>query len=289
LVAIANHANHGDGYCWLSLETISRESSTSPRGIIRIVAALIKNGFVKKEIRKGGDGKQRANDYWILFARAEAAWIGQTDKDDADEQTQDIVDAENKLSPESHGGEQPESHGGEPAESYGPSDSADTHIDSEEPSKSNLKKVDRFGKKESGLRSYAPKAPPLAAGWYERQGLEGKALRVICEVTNREDYFYNKMGGPTSVCYQGEITDQLLALADAPRKSEWLTLNGQQAASWFQFATKVFPNARINLRAGSKAPWPWPPRKNGLISNSQAPPLEDPLSDEDAAQIRKAG
>jgi hypothetical protein len=75
LVAIANHASHTDGYCWLKAETIAGEAACSPRGVYNFVGDLIRNGFVRKELRRGDDGKQRSTDYWILFNRIPADWI----------------------------------------------------------------------------------------------------------------------------------------------------------------------------------------------------------------------
>src|SRR5262249_27189193 len=74
LVSIANHANHVDGYCWLKAETIARESACTPRSIYNFVGQLVRNGFIRKAKRKSDDGKQRANDYWILFDREENEW-----------------------------------------------------------------------------------------------------------------------------------------------------------------------------------------------------------------------
>lgn len=74
LVSIANHANHVDGYCWLNATTIGREASCTPRSVYNIVGALVRNGFIRKALRRGEDGKQRANDYWILFDREEKPW-----------------------------------------------------------------------------------------------------------------------------------------------------------------------------------------------------------------------
>jgi len=74
LVAIANHANHADGYCWLNAETIAAEAACTSRSVYRFVGSLVRNGYVGKARRKGADGRQRANDYWILFNREHAAW-----------------------------------------------------------------------------------------------------------------------------------------------------------------------------------------------------------------------
>lgn len=69
LVSIANHANHVDGYCWLRAETVAVEASTTPRSVYRFVAALERNGYLRRERKRGADGKQRATDYWLLLDR----------------------------------------------------------------------------------------------------------------------------------------------------------------------------------------------------------------------------
>jgi hypothetical protein len=87
LVAIANHANHADGYCWLNADTIAAEAACTPRSVYRFVGSLVRNDYVRKARRKGADGKQRANDYWILFNREQAAWdwgAGLTDEQEPD-------------------------------------------------------------------------------------------------------------------------------------------------------------------------------------------------------------
>jgi hypothetical protein len=74
LVAMANHADHTTGYCWPSITTLMRESSLSRRAVFGYLGALRRNGYL--EIRKatGKDGRQRSNDYWILFDRAPGEW-----------------------------------------------------------------------------------------------------------------------------------------------------------------------------------------------------------------------
>jgi hypothetical protein len=74
LVAICNHANHTDGYCWLKAETIEREAACTPRSVFNFVGMLIRNGFIRKALRRSEDGKQRANDYWVLFEREDKPW-----------------------------------------------------------------------------------------------------------------------------------------------------------------------------------------------------------------------
>ena len=91
LVAIANHANHVDGYCWLKVATIAREAACQPRSVYNFVGALVRNGYIRKQLRKGDDGKQRATDYWILFDREEKPWDqdAQLGADEADGEASD--------------------------------------------------------------------------------------------------------------------------------------------------------------------------------------------------------
>lgn len=151
LVAIANHANHIDGYCWLKAETIAREAACTPRSIYNFVGALIRNGFIRKSLRRGEDGKQRATDYWILFDREERPWAqdAHLESNEADPDPSEI-DTEEDLGTTS--GEPPESGAtGEtetppprqpvdiPAGSCGPSESGFHHKRIAEPSKINPK------------------------------------------------------------------------------------------------------------------------------------------------------
>lgn len=91
LVAIANHADHTTGYCWLKLATIARESSMPERSLYRYIGALVRNGYLRKELRKGADGKQRATDYWILFNREGPKWDW-GGKPESDEEAQDVAE-----------------------------------------------------------------------------------------------------------------------------------------------------------------------------------------------------
>ncbi len=92
LVSIANHANHVDGYCWLRLETISHEASIPVRSLFRYIGGLVRNGYLRKQLRKGEDGKQRSTDYWILLNRPPCEWDwGTKAPSDDDDDTQDVV------------------------------------------------------------------------------------------------------------------------------------------------------------------------------------------------------
>lgn len=83
LIAIANHADHTNGYCWLRADTIAREAACAERSVFRFVGALIRNGYIRRERRHGSDGRRRATDYWLLLDRAPAKWHwGGADVDD---------------------------------------------------------------------------------------------------------------------------------------------------------------------------------------------------------------
>ncbi len=181
LVSIANHANHIDGYCWLKAETIAKEAACTPRSIYNFVGALVRNGFIRKQLRKGEDGKQRANDYWILFDREEKEWDSSAHlepdegvdepSENASEATEapDVVQPSERPSP----GETPqpsERHDTRqaveiPAPSPGPSEAAFTRKRIAEPSKTNPKE-ERAGARVRGgaPRGYRPPPPqPLGA------------------------------------------------------------------------------------------------------------------------------
>lgn len=165
LVAIANHANHVDGYCWLKAETIAREAACTPRSVYRFIGGLVRNGYLRKAPRKGEDGKQRANDYWILFNRERKPWDwgasgedggaiedGETESPEA----QDVVEPTDTVShgestdPHDSGDsrQEPDMH----AVSAGPDDGRVSRIESAEPSKIKPEK-------DAGARAFDPRVP----------------------------------------------------------------------------------------------------------------------------------
>jgi len=168
LVSIANHANHADGYCFLRVDTIAREASCSPRAVHNFIGDLIRNGFVRKQQRRASDGRQRCNDYWILFGRQPAEWIkaGTRDEepeyegDDAPEdEPQDVVEPTAQDAVGESGVPQASDTTQLPALAVGPTAPACSHKDSAEPSESKPE--------ESALlrgapprRYIAPKPPP---------------------------------------------------------------------------------------------------------------------------------
>lgn len=171
LVSIANHADHRTGYCWLRTETIAEEASCSPRGVFNFIGDLIRNGYIRKAPKRGDDGKQRANDYWILFDRAPEKWTSDRSAGrEAD--AEDITDADvseadppqDVVPPDAPGagGEDAPPTAPEPVEMHagavGPHAPACSHTDSAEPSKTNPKSArEGFG---APPRSYRPPPPP---------------------------------------------------------------------------------------------------------------------------------
>lgn len=174
LVAVANHADHTDGYCWLKADTIAAESSHSVRSVYRTLAALERNGFLRRKKRKGADGKQRANDYWILFNRIEAKFEWRKgvpddemeDEHDAEAHGSDDAapqDVEGEIStPEQATSPGPSDVAGhrnaasEQAASCGPTAMGVSPKDSEEPSKTN---PENPGLRKSAPRRYRPPPP----------------------------------------------------------------------------------------------------------------------------------
>lgn len=164
LVSIANHANHTDGYCWLKVDTIGAEASCSPRAVHNFIGALIRNGFIRKAQRRGDDGKQRANDYWILLDRdPDLKWITEVESEPEEPEidmppehteTQDDVDGMHAVHPAETSPEPVE----KPARAVGPSAPACSHIDSAEPSKIKPEEGER-AKTPYRPRAYAP--PPV--------------------------------------------------------------------------------------------------------------------------------
>ena len=88
--------------------------------------------------------------------------------------------------------------------------------------------------------------------------------------------------------YPKAIPPQLLALANAPPERQWAALDHRQATAW-QALIDAFVTVKSNrLVQGSRAPWPWPPRKDGSLSTAP-PPDDDPLADESSAALQKTG
>lgn len=169
LVSIANHANHVDGYCWLRLDTIAQEASCSRRAVFNFIGDLVRNGYVRKAQRRADDGRQRANDYWILINRTPADWIstGKPEaaeidepepEDDSVEACETSQDVEDQSAPDALGSEPAQESESAPR-APGPSAPACTHIESAEPSKIKPEESARASEPYRP-RGYVPPPPP---------------------------------------------------------------------------------------------------------------------------------
>jgi hypothetical protein len=172
LVAIANHADHTDGYCWLKAETIAREAACKKRSIYNFIGALVRNGYIRRAQKKADDGKQRANDYWLLFGRKQEPWVSgplveATEADDAPEETEGVVDdPQNFVEPDAcDDTRQPDTS--KPVDKHvyasGPSESACTRKRIEEPSKTKPKESGGRESTAAALRHYR-EPPPQPLG-----------------------------------------------------------------------------------------------------------------------------
>lgn len=176
LVSIANHADHRTGYCWLKAETIGDEAACSPRAVFNFVGDLIRNGYIRKATRKAEDGKQRANDYWIVFDRAAGEWIsdrtqsGEAEDDSASGDSAETMDGDATSSdPHAPGacGQSTAEPAAEPANmspgAVGPHAPACSRKSLDEPSKNNPSKKEKDGASQFASAPRKYHAPPLAA------------------------------------------------------------------------------------------------------------------------------
>ncbi len=172
LVAIANHANHVDGYCWLRAETIAHEAACGVRSVYRFVGALERNGFIRRESRKAKNGQQLATtDYWLLLDRPIAGlWTsrGEIDIDEADDSN--TISGGLELEPSANMAVGPSDSPGTK-----PSATAGTLRDSVEPSKINRGGQDRI--REMVQRTYKPPTPKVEKP-KEITGLETMAFVI---------------------------------------------------------------------------------------------------------------
>lgn len=64
LLKLADNAND-EGYCWPSYQHVADQCEISRRSAMRHITELEKSGFLKREQRKGNDGHNRSNGYWL--------------------------------------------------------------------------------------------------------------------------------------------------------------------------------------------------------------------------------
>lgn len=256
LVAIANHANHTDGYCWLKAETISREGACTPRSVFNFVGALVRNGFIRKALRRGDDGKQRATDYWIVFSREDAKWVPAA-KHGPEEPEEEPIEGEGSEPEDTIDGMPPaQDSDGESYERHDSRQGAEMSPDSTgpvastfhrkriaEPSKPNSKESSASARvRGAALRSYKPPPPQPVGEVFDN----GKSIFV----------------------YAG--TEAYEAWARRKAKESGLT-------NW-QLTTRKFVEGK-GWRNGWYFPTLYPPPESG--KSSKDPPSEPQLSDDD--------
>lgn len=128
------------------------------------------------------------------------------------------------------------------------------------------------------------RAPSATAG-YPTASTEGRAVAVLYDIVGAGDFFRSTMRKADRVFYRLPVTPRLAALAQSPPVAEWATLARNQAAAWETFVGEHLTlQVRQRLREGSRAPWPWPPRKDGTLTASA--PSDAGLSDQDIADFK---
>lgn len=114
---------------------------------------------------------------------------------------------------------------------------------------------------------------------------EARAIAVLYEIARSSEALrkiWRRADG--SIDFRYPITEQLLALAAAGPAVEWIELDHKQAGAWEGLLVTAFPSGapRHHPRAGSRAPWPWPPSATGKIYATGPPETlatEDDLAD----------
>lgn len=116
---------------------------------------------------------------------------------------------------------------------------------------------------------------------------EGRAIATLFEIAGKSDFFQRAIFRHGSINYRVEVTPQLLRLADEVPRADWCELTRQQAGAWTSFIADRMGNLPpARLAEGSRAPWPWPPRKDGTLS---APPDNPAATDEDLEALASEG
>lgn len=278
LLALADQADELTGlvcYGKVNVAYLSEKAAVSRATFFRYVAGLIRNGYMRRD---SGKVKGEANQFWLCLDRKAdigLEWIWGK-PDDAD--PQDIGEGVSTGdTPAAHEIETPPN-----AESETPGVSlAETHNTSS--TSIHLRGDEQRKAKVSG-REAPPIAAPKGDGWFSRASKEATAVKVLCQIVGQEHYFYDVMGGQQTILYKGEITPALMALVAAPPRKDWVTITDAQVAAWFRFTQHYLPGRRVRLTSPARAPWSWPPRRDGSLYDR--PP--DALADEDSAEL-KAG
>lgn len=97
--------------------------------------------------------------------------------------------------------------------------------------------------------------------------VEAKAITALHGIVGSLDFLRTVMrAADGGVRHLKPVTPRLLALAQAPPREEWITLDRQQAGAWEAFIDEnLMLGTRRRMAEGSHAPWPWPPSKDGKV------------------------
>jgi hypothetical protein len=99
---------------------------------------------------------------------------------------------------------------------------------------------------------------------------------MLHEIAGVADFLRGVMTRNGIVSYRLPVTPRIRALANAPPRADWVTLDRSQAAAWEAvLSDAVTVRVRTRFREGSMAPWSWPPRKDGTLSPDGVPPLNN--------------
>lgn len=114
-------------------------------------------------------------------------------------------------------------------------------------------------------------AAPGTANSYDAAGPEARALRALYAMA-RVSLFEHR----GRVVYPLPVTAQVLAFGSTAPLQQWNWIDdARQLAAWSTFLSAHVHVARPDLmltrgdRRGFYAPWPWPPRKDGSISETE--------------------
>lgn len=260
LVALANHADHSSGLCWPSVALVAHEASCSPRAVYRFVADLTRNGYVSVEKKRGKDGKQRSNNYWLLFDRLPLDWSAvppshAQDTGQADTEDQDV--AENPVHEDEPGDSQSPGENGapEPPEMSMTPGVKDEPGDCESP-----------GPSDSGVTRQESSLEPSSVEPSRRPALRASAVPRGYDATAR----------PTAAAS---------AAAEEARRKNQRVFVIEATRAWLAWNTKQrYPVTTTIIEGKSRRGWWFP----SLFPPSATGPPETLMTDEDARELINA-
>lgn len=93
----------------------------------------------------------------------------------------------------------------------------------------------------------------------------GKALGILAGIAR-----YRPFVGPNGrLIFHGEVTERLLAMAEAPADVVGYKRGSPNFAAWWGFLGTVFAGCNLPALTEILAPWPWPPKADGSIYSAE--------------------